>query len=538
MKAMDTSMPDFTKSQLYKWLFQYPNVTLKMGATTFRMAYQLRNLAFRDFSTAYRRTNNVLPVQLFREVLSSLNSEFWNSVSGGKYRSPWVAMSQRLGAQASVLAHVGRDFEAEIYKTTGSKPIKFLSSTFNYIEDILSVGERATRLAVMKMKAKELGITKPSQTLTPQQAIELTLAYKRSTTNFQIQGAKARVANTAIPFFTARIAELSQMEKDWGRHKGKSIGYALGFLTLGIYQAFENNDEPYWQNMEPEQKATNFITKIGDRVVMIPLESMSGVFNGIGNIIGEAINRQDLLKPELKESIIAMLKNYLPVSSIADPLGVVGKEALQQAMNKDFFTKRQIIPKGLEDAPTTSQYTSATTELLKELGDILDIAPARIDHAIRGVFPAGLDMIKQTEINMGMKQVSEQQSGLTGLLVSAVTKHGYAESVLDRSLNKFYTALATANNRQDIETLEEGNIRKKLNKIREQLSSINVVLSAEPDNELRKELYAKKGQLLQDGLAIAKGEERFVIPISETYKAKQIRKQMQSERAERLRQQQ
>jgi hypothetical protein len=89
---------------------------------------------------------------------------------------------------------------------------------------------------------------------------------------------------------------------------------------------------------------------------------------------------------------------------------------------------------------------------------------------------------------------------------------------------------------KSIETPEEGRTRIALGKIKEQLSGINVILSAEPDRETRKELYAKKGELLEKGIAIERGESPPVVGhIAEEGRAKQLRKERAAERAARQR---
>lgn len=539
VRAFDSTMPDITKNPIFQWLVQKPNILFKLGATTFRAAYQIRNFLFRDAATAFYRSNAVDPFSFAKEMVTCLVQEFATSsglANALGYVSPWVGLSKRLGAQSATLYHVGRELEQEIFKSSGNKVISGLATSFNYLENVLSSGERAVRLTAMKYRARELGITDPTKPLSPEQAIELVLAYKRSTTNFQKQGRYARVVNLWVPFFTANIAEKAQMGRDFKERRGRFIGFALGYLALGLYQALGNKDDKWWQNLQPKDRAGNFFTTVNDKIVAIPLNTLGGIFNGIGNMLGDAIFRQDLLKPSVKEHVIGLVKNFLPINSIVDLLPLVLKEAYQQETNKDVFTNRSIVPRGLENKEPMSQYTASTTELSKQLGKILSYSPAKIDHAFRAVFPAGLDMLKQFENISGIKPITDDSKSLAGIFASAVTRPGFVESSQDRSTTMFYDLEAKAQANKDIETAEEGKVRKALSNIKEQISSINVVLSAEPDKDTRKELYAKKGELLENGIAIANGKP-IAVPkrIPEENKAKLIRKQQAQERASRQR---
>lgn len=554
VRAFDDSLPDWINSPIIDWLWIRPNVLFKLGATTFRMAYQLRNLLFRDFATGYFRSGSNNPFGFARDVAVSLFYEFALSSGISKTKlgkkfidveSSWVGTSNRLAVQSATMYHAGRDLDEQIEKKTGKKAITGLTKSLNYLENVLSSGERATRTAVMKtVAARQLGITNPNQALTEMQAIELALAYKRSTTNFQVQGREARKYNLGVPFFTARIAEISQLEKDWRDRKPRMISFALGFVALGIYQALANKDEEWWKNLMPEERFSNFLLPVGDKIVRIPHSSLGGIFNAVGNMMGEAIIADHLLKPELSENVFALAKNYMPLNFATVPgfpiplpidiLGVPFKEVAQQVLNRDVFTNRAIVPRGLEEAPPSSQYTPATTELSKELGRILNYSPAKIDHAFRGLFPAGLDVLRQYENIAGVKPIKEQGEGILPVITSAFTRPGYISSSMDRGTEKFYNLAAKYRANKEIETVTEGNIRKALNKMQEQISAINIVLSAEPDQQTRSDLYAKKAKILEQGLAIGRGVAKPIVgKIAEERKAEIIRTERKAERATR-----
>jgi hypothetical protein len=538
-RAFDSTMPDFTKNPFFQWMVQKPNILFKMGATTFRMAYQIRNFVFRDSATAFFRSKSLNPFSFAADMVSCLVQEFATSTgiaNALRYTSPWVGLSKRMGAQSATLYHVSRELQQEIFKASGSKVITGLATSFNYLENVLSSGERATRLASMKRRAKELGITDPTKPLSPEQAMELTLAYKRSTTNFQKQGRYARVANLWIPFFTANIAEKAQLGRDFKERRGRFIAFALGYLALGLYQAIGNKDDKWWQNLQPKDRAANFFTTWGDKIVAIPTSTLGGIFNGLGNMIGDAIVRQDLLKPDISEHVVGLAKNFLPITSLIDVLPIALKEAYQQKTNEDTFTGRSIVPRALEESDPMSQYTASTTELSKELGRIIGYSPAKIDHAFRAMFPAGLDILKQFENLAGVKPITDESKSLAGVFASSVTRPGFVESSQERSTTMFYDLEKKYQVNKSIETPEEGKVRLALSKIKEDISDLNVILSAEPDKESRKELYAKKGELLERGIAIERGESPPVVGhIAEEGRAKLIRKERAAERAARQR---
>lgn len=536
IKAFDNSTPDWTKNAYFDFLYRKPAKLLRLGATTFRTAYQLRNFLFRDFSTAYRRSNTWNPIALFAETMNALKGQLGTSLSGGKWVDGWTDLAQRLGAEASTLQKAGRDIEASLAKSTGNKVITIgggtVNNTLNYLESVLSSGERATRTAAMRMRLKELGVTDPKQKLTPAQAIEAVLAYKRSTTNFGIQGAKARHINLGIPFFTARIAELSQLKTDLKKNPGKFAAYATSAIALGMYQAFANNDEEWWQNLEPVEKAMNFLTtkEIGgaQRVIRIPLETVSGTFNAIGVMLTESLIRTDSLAPGALEQMSALAKTYSPLGHPADLLGPVIKEAVQQIANKDFYFDSDIVPRSLIDAPPTKQFTAATTEFSKALGEATGQSPARIDHWIRSTFPAALDWVKGVEHYTGVKPINENN---LDPITAAITRPGYASGIATRASNKFYDLRAELTAVKDAETPQEATVRKKLDRIAEAASDYSVLLSAVEDAQERQELQEARRKLFMEGIELAEGLRTSVsIQAGLSNKAERIRKQQKADR--------
>src|SRR4029079_3801054 len=110
-------------------------------------------------------------------------------------------------------------------KKYGENFLDLGDATLNKLENVLSAGETATRVAAMRTTLESLGVKDPNQPLTEAQALEAMLAYKRSTTTFQVQGSSARLLNLGIPFFSARIAGISRLPEVIKRNPQRLLAY-------------------------------------------------------------------------------------------------------------------------------------------------------------------------------------------------------------------------------------------------------------------------------------------------------------------------
>lgn len=532
-KLLNPEVHAITQNKWFKLLVAGPTRLVKLGATSLNPRYLVKNTLFRDMFTAGRRTD-ASPLALLKEVGSAFAHEALSSVTLGKYESPLFALARRLGATKSFYFNAAKDLDAQIRNSTGMKVINLAEKGFGQLERILSTGERATRLAAGNLYLKSIGKT-ATDTLTPQEQINFANTVARSTTDFNVSGSTSSTINQVIPFFSPRIAEVTQLKRDLREHRGKTIAYAAAFLGVGIAQALRHKDDRWWQELDPENKVTNYLDTVKDadgneHVIKVPLETLGSLFNGMGVAIGEQLLRDDTLKPSVKEHLVAYLKNLSPVPISGDPLddlsqllGPLGREAWQIKTNHDIFFNKPIVPKSLEEAPAEQQFTKYTTEFAKELGKTIGWSPAKIDHLIYSQFPAGGQAIRKLEDLTGINPQPDEAS--LNPIAALIARRGYAESVLDRSNRKFYEAEATARANKDTESTKEKSVRIKLTNLRQDLSDIDVLLSVDLDSQDRKDLYEKKKQLLDAGLKLANGESTQIPNVQVNNKAEKVRKE-------------
>lgn len=539
-ETFSNKLPEWTSHPLFNMLLKGPKKLLQATATVLRPAFLFTN-APRDLQTLYRRSNGSLfPLMQMKYTAEALQQSIMGKL-GSKNLSRWVELSQALGLQGST--RLASEGYLERLSEKNWKIVDFADHTFAKAAEVMSTFEEGLRLSAMIEKAHELNISENSK-LTPEQVVELSLAYKRSTTDFSVQGKKARVVNFVVPFFTARIAETAQLAHDIKKQPGRVAAIGLGWLTLGAYYAWAHKDEDWYREMNPEDRGKWYHTPIekdGEkRLLRMPLDSWGSMMFTTGQGLASAAYEQGDVRPEISEFAGAIIKGTLPVNvsfdsfkdfsaSFSELGGPLVKEYIQQIANRDFYFRKGIVPRGLEYQPNERQFTEYTTELAKTIGELTGSSPVRWDHTIRSLTPVAADATRIFEDLTGLKRPKGKEGESLGQrlesrIIEGSLRYGLSNDAFTRSDAKFYELLDKYQKNKDEETPEDRGVRLKLNEIHNRLSAISTV-SSQVEGKERDELAEKKKKLLQEAFELGKGEKNIQLESAPKGQAKAIRKE-------------
>ena len=219
-----------------------------------------------------------------------------------------------------------------------------------------------------------------------------------------------KIITAAIPFFNARIQgldiiyragsgkysaveKLQQGEtlKDVQGRILKNVGLKAGILssiTLLYYLLVHDSDE--YKNLKREVRDDNWVVPTGfNYAVKIPIPFEVGfLFKVIPErffdltLGDEAFTRS--ATREAGTSISRGLGTSLAIPFF-DAGGVQALKPIVEALiNKNSFTKQDIVPYYQLQKEPALQYREGTSQLAKEIGEQLNISPAKVEHVFRG----------------------------------------------------------------------------------------------------------------------------------------------------------
>jgi hypothetical protein len=190
------------------------------------------------------------------------------------------------------------------------------------------------------------------------------------------------------------MADRMTLRKDlWTR------GGILAGVTLMYAMAAE--DEEWYRDATPRERYSNFFLPLPgvDEPLRIPIPFELGL---IFKALPEAMYEQLKGKEETGDALKA-LKDML-LASVPNPMPQMFKPAVEVAMNRSFFTGRDIETKSMQGLAKEDRYGSTTTETAKMLGSMLPgLSPVQIEHLTRGYFgPLGIAMMAAIDASLDL----------------------------------------------------------------------------------------------------------------------------------------
>ena len=217
----------------------------------------------------------------------------------------------------------------------------------------------------------------------------------RESMNFQKRGLSATVQHTnrMVPFLNSQIQALNVYAKAVRGNmpfekqlniKKKFYNTALTLGGAGLAYGFAMSGNPYYENAKLEDRYNNmFVFLPGvDEPVKIPIPYEVGYFFSLGVAAADGIKGEVKSSQQLK-ALAKVFSNSIPGYS-SDFVPQIVKPVAEVALNHDFYTGKEIVPKRLQGIDPAEQYTANTTEMAKQLGSITGISPMMLEHVVRG----------------------------------------------------------------------------------------------------------------------------------------------------------
>lgn len=454
---------------------QLPSKMAKIGITGAAPAFAVKN-SVRDIQSynLYSKDGSAMPLQAVAEFVRGAaemhrhgtDYEIFRAL-GGEGLSLFSTEFREKKVPVDVMPKEGLNVRRKLYKAFHaylnfmSKPEQFLR-----VREFQKIRQKALAEGKGELEANLLGFEAGRELM-----------------NFTRMGSLIRGLTRIIPYTGAGIAG---SRKFYGTVLGKfgkeaqRAAIVRGLTTLTMMSALEQllfGDEDWHKELPQWQKLGywNLRLPFTDEPVALPKPFEPGILftAPFDMVVERAMDRNPI---EAKTFLWEMTSNLF---NRFDVMPTAVKPLIENYLNKDLFTGREIVPSYLaENRLPKDQFTAYTTHAARSLGAMLGISPAKIEHLVQGYTGRlWLDMIRSGEEIAGLRESRgswiESVPGAGTLFRQQPFEHA-------RSVQDVYDLSLEMNQRAGSGelSLKDRTSRRLLNRAKDQISGLRAQVRA------------------------------------------------------------
>lgn len=315
------------------------------------------------------------PAGLFIDTLYSPLAMLATSAGKGALYVEWLKSGGGMSTMQSL------DREAIIKKLEevrhGLKPYQVIK----WLRLVAEISEETNRLSEFGKALEVEGKTRLGREIAAFAARDLSIDFAKI-------GLQTKSLNQIIPFFNATVQGGDKLIRALANPDDRKnfIPRVIGFIVIpSLILAWLNKDDENVKELQEQEKDFNFITKVGDSYIKIPVPFETGVIaHGLTQRMFNHFVKED---PEAFEGFIgsvsdAMLPNFIPT---------IGNPFIETWANKNFFTGGRIIPAGKEGLVSKYQYKNYTSLSARLLGRAMAYMMGNPETRSKAASPAVLE---------------------------------------------------------------------------------------------------------------------------------------------------
>lgn len=401
-----------------------PARTFRLGTTGLRAPFSLVTNPLRDLPALLLQTRSN-PAKVAAEYPAAMLDAF----TGGKWKQVFYDLGAHMGQPLGIdIGHTQR-VSKELFH---GRVLRIVKNPVDHLRELLSLPESGPRIAELRAVAEDIG-WQPGQPLTPDQAIQLTLAAKEVTVDFSAAGRFSRVLNTSIPFYNAAVQGLRTFARVFQRDPKRAVLLGLGLLTAPtLINWWRNKDKEWYRNLPWRERYLYSNIDDAPNVWRIPRPFEWGnLFMVVPEAIFDSWYQQD---PEgVQQAIGHVFKTTNPVD-----WPVLPKIAKEQWSNRIEFWDRPIIPRSEQDLPPAEQYGPYTSRLARAIGRVFpQVSPRRLDAALHS-YAGGTAGDLLDAIGIGAPRSGRESEPADVPVLGVVARRGGQFNSQSQHINDFY----------------------------------------------------------------------------------------------------
>lgn len=360
----------------------------KLGATGLNLAFAAKN-PIRDFPAfliqrkyAVGARGVIAPAEM---VLTYVWSQFQQAM--GNDGDPVVKLWKQYGGQLGTSLGLDRHaIKGEVERLTthnvAGRTWDVLKDPVDLMREIVGISEVGPRLAEFRAALAAHGYTRARMmtgAVPPLRVVvDAVNAAHDVTVNFKRAGTLGRQINEMVPFFNAGVQSVDKFARTWKDNPKKALFYSLLMASATMMYWARKKDEDWYQEAPPWLRYGFWTVtdEHGRPTVRVPrpfewgwttsasVEAlMNWLYKHDERAMGDwAKGTLDLTLPSLAPSLVT--------------------PAAEAYFNWDFFRAQPIVSDAQQHLPAADQYSTYNTLLMRQIGKVLGVSPARLEHAV------------------------------------------------------------------------------------------------------------------------------------------------------------
>lgn len=401
-----------------------PGRTLRAGVTGLNPVFIARNLVKDQFGSAINSKNMLAthnPKTFFQGLFNA------TADATGFSKNPiYQDFLKHYGDQTSFdLTRNIKETKAVVSRIRGGKKqgaLQAVTHPVRSLENLASITEKSTRfqnyVGEFRKGIKE-GLTKDEAS---QRAA---IAAWQNSVDFSRAGTWGRVINTVIPYWNPATQGVRQMGRTLADHPVKSVFagttlVGMPLVTSTAWNLSNPDTREIWNNIPEYEKDNNIIlippgTKQNEDgsydVIKVPLPP------GYKDVFMPLRRAFDSFAQDKPQDGVAMAQDLL--QAVSGPIGTKTKEqfvgsfipqaakpGVQQGMNKDLFTGKEIVPGYINEAtdaqgnpiPESKKAYKQGSGTAQAIGNALNVSPIRVEKFIKDTTgTVGLNLLNASD---------------------------------------------------------------------------------------------------------------------------------------------
>lgn len=396
-----------------------PKRLFTLGTTGLRPTFSLITNPLRDWQGWIMQTKaGFNPAKMAAAYFNAVREQIV-SAAGGK-EGPLSNAAYNLGAHMA--QPLGRDISHTRRVSNQlfhGRALRLVLNPLDHARQLLGIPESFPRLAEFNRVAEEIG-WKPGTPMTPDQAVQLSLAFKEATVDFSASGDVSRIINEAVPFYNPSIQGARTAVRTFRDHPLRTTLLGLGGFTVPtLLLWWKNKDKDWYRNLPWRERYLYNHVDDGTNVWQIPRAFEWGnAFQVMPEAALDSWYRQD------PAALTAAMGHVFETQNPVDyPVALrVAKEQWQNCID---FWERPIVPKSEIDLIPGAQVGPYTTKVAQLLGQAFPntISPRRLDAAIRG-FAGGAVPDILDAVGLGSLKATKQSELADAPIVGRLWRRG------------------------------------------------------------------------------------------------------------------